>query len=1154
LAAIAAATARHPDANNRIQGISESAGGSIVKFASILFALAIALSPTLWAQETPDTPPQPETPEAPDDAKPDAKPEDKPEEAKPAAEAKPTGSFGMRFLDVASDGGTLAFTLYGDIWTVPTSGGRAARLTLNEANDMRPKFSPDGKRIAFSSDRSGNFDVWMMPSEGGEATRVSFDSATDSINSFDPDGRSIIYQSNASGELRLWRMPVAGGISVMLTPIQAKNGVMQGEWLYFDDGNSEALRKGYRGTRNDELWRMKRGSLPERLTTNNQNDREGRPSPDGKKLFFIRETGEKGQDYNLFSMDLDTKAETQLTNLDSLGMTFTTFNADCSKVWFVWKNFVWSLDLSVADAKPQQVVININEDSPRDKVVVRTMSSGADNLDLSLDGKTIAFDLGGSIWVMPAMGGEARRITAAGSGDTYPRISPDGRTIAFHSQQRSGNDDIWLIDISGANLRQLTKSDKGDFFHNWSPDGTYLIFCSDRSGNKDIWRQPIDGSAAVQLTNAEVAEDDPSVSPDGRMIAFDGHAAGNADIYVMNADGTGPRRVYGTPAQEESPRFSPDMRFLVFTRTRTGLGMQRDVVVTDMAGTGEVVIGAGSSGVFSRDGSEIYYLNARGEIRVAPAPTSLDGGRGVLFLAKSEINERAQFVAAFDEAWNLVKNNFYDTKYHGVDWDAAQKRYKPLIENARTRLEFHMIVSDMIGELNASHQGIYGSVSDLPNYNTGTFGVEELRPEPMEGGARRPAGPPQAGPGAPEGGGDRPRRPRRPGNEDSNSEEPADVAPWLADELFLDFQDAPAPQPGTAEGRRPGGRRPGGSGPQAQPIRLKVVGLDKDGPLDKAWVREGDYILAIDGTNLTTATNVSKLMENKAGQVVKVTVAASTDPKGERPRVVEVTAEPAAARRNREYGEWIRKNQTTARENSKNQVAYIHIPGMNQTELRRFENNLRAAQSAKALVLDVRNNGGGNIHQELIDLLARKKYANMFSRTGRDQSAPSLFWDRPVVLLINTRSYSDAEVFPHAFRALKLGPIVGEQTPGAVIGTTEATLSDGSGFRVTRTGFRNLDGTNQEGNGCMPDHVVVPTIEDIINNRDPQLAKAVELALAAIKPEPKAETPAPAATSGEATPSNQDEVPVGNYSQFEGVAPVGVIPAQTWEHVLWLIS
>lgn len=1124
-----------------------------MKFAPLLIAFFLLAAPMALAQDTPDTPPEtpdtPETPDAPEAPKGDSKPA----EAKPAA-PKPTGTGGMRFLDVTKDGSLLTFSLYGDIWTVPTSGGRATRLTLNEANDIRPRFSPDGKLIGFTSDRSGSFDVFTMPVEGGEPTRVTFDAATDSINNFDPEGRSILYQSSASGELRLWRIPTGGGIATMATPIQGKGGVIQGEYLYFEDGFSETLRKGYRGTRNDELWRMKRGEKPEKLTNNNQNDREPNPSPDGKRLYFIRETGESGKDYNLFFIDLETKAETQVTKLDSLGMTNTAFNADFTKVWFLWKSHVWSIDLTVEGAAPVQVNVTINEDSPRDKVVVRTMTSGADSMDLSKDGKTITFSLGGSIWVMAAEGGEARRITAAGSGDTYPRISPDGRTIAFHSQQRSGNDDIWLIGTDGSNPRKFTDSDKGDFFHNWSADGSYLVFCSDRSGNKDIWRQAIDGSPAVRLTSESFAEDDPSVSPDGRLIAFDAHPQGNADLFVMNADGTGVRRVYGTPNQEESPRFSPDMRFLVFTRSRTGIAAGSQVVVTDIGGTGEVVIGAGSSGVFSADGKEIFYLNTRGEVRVAPAPVSLDGGRGVLFLARSEIEERKQIVTAFDEAWNLVKNNFYDKDYHGVNWDEAKNKYRPLAENARTRLEFHMIVSDMIGELNASHQGIYGSVSDVQGYNTGSLGAEMLVPEVMDSAPRRPGARPMPS-GDNGGGGDRPRRPRRPGNEESNSESGADTLPWMLDEVYAAQDAEPADEPKAAEPAPAGQpRRP--RAPQARPVRMKVMGVDKDGPLDKAWVRDGDYILAIDGTSITTATNVSKLLENKTGQVVKLRVAASNDPKGESAREVEITPESDGAGRGREYQQWVRKNVTTARDASRNRVAYIHIPGMNQTELRRFENNLRAAQSAKALVLDVRNNGGGNIHDELLNILARRKYATMFNRSGRDMPQPSLFWDRPVVLLINTRSYSDAEVFPHAFKSLKLGPIVGEQTPGAVIGTTEATLSDGSGFRVTRTGFRNNDGTNQEGNGCIPDHIVVPSIDDILGKKDPQLAKAIELALESLKGAPADDKPEPAATeaaAGGTTPSNNSESAFDGYDYGDAL-PHGSFTNESLEYMLWLVS
>lgn len=961
---------------------------------------------------------------------------------KPKVEKKPTetnekqdlGIVGGRYPHVSPDGKTVAFAVDGDLWIVPIEGGRATRLTLNEANDVKPVWSPDGKHIAFTSDRSGSFDVWMMPAEGGVPTRLTFDGATDHVCEFAPDGKTVIFQSARTGAWRIYSVPVTGGTPTPLTEFRSTTASVGPDgYLYFQDSRADSLQMGYRGSANDDLYRSKPGELPEQLTKNKQNDREPHISPDGKRLYFTRETGKKGKDVNLHVLDLETKKVTQLTNLLENGISYLSLNQEGTRAFFAWNFRMYYLDLGVKDAKPQVIPVRIIEDTRRDPVEERTATTGADGVDVSADGNGMAFSLGGGIWVMGSGGGNARQLTPSGSGDANPRISPDGKRISFYSTGRTKSADLFVINLDGTGLRQLTFHEGGDFFQAWTPDSNALVFCSERSGNKDIWRVGLDGTPPVQITKNRFNEDDPTVSPDGRYIAFDAWANNRADIYIMNVDGSGMRQVYGTIAQEESPHFSPDGRLLVFTRSATsGTSRSQQVVVTDLNGSGEVVVAEGSAGVFTPDGLEIVYIDGRGHIKAAPAPKDIRGGRTIPFIAKREVEQSKLFAQAFDEAWNRIAQNFYDAKFHGVDWNAMKTRYRPLAVGAKTRMEFYYYMRLMIGELNASHQGISGPISDLRGFATGSLACE-LVPEAMD------------------------------------------------------------PMPG----------RGGKPGPVMQ--RIKVVNPDRGGPADQAWIRDGDYIFGVNKKRLRLEDNFFLMMKDTVGKDVQLLV--GTDPDGSNMRVVTVKPESSSAARDRAYGQWIAKCKKTTAEESKGQIAYIHIPQMNVMALRRFEAELASpgVQRAKALVLDVRNNGGGNIHQALIDILSRRHYANNSSRRGPRQKAPNLFWARPIVLLINEHSYSDAEVFPHAFKTLGLGKIVGMPTPGAVIGTQDVSLVDGSRLRITLQGFHNLDGKNQEGRGCVPDVIVEMTPEDIIKGNDPQLQKAIEILKAEIAPKPKVE-------------------------------------------------
>ncbi len=954
------------------------------------------------------------------------------------------GAAGARFANLSPDKKTVVFGLHGDLWSMPATGGRATRLTLHEAYDSKPMITPDGKQIVFVSDRSGSYDLWIMPIDGGQPRRLTFHNAGDVPTGFTKDGKGVLFSSrrgmgwNRGATDDVYMVSLNGGTPVRLTYAggHSANTPDDGTTLYFVAGASDPKVQEYQGSANDRLFRQVAGGVPEELLGYRGNSREPWITDDGKRLYFTREVNGS---FELFRCDNDANSCEQLTSLGDDGMSGVSISADETMAVFTWKFYLHSLDLTSPNAKPKLLKIEIREDSQGDRMVDRQFTSGIQRAHLSNDGRQIVFSLNGDLWVMDGNGGTARAITNDAFLNDNPKFSPDGKTVSFYSN-RSGNNDIWLIDANGQNLRQFTNHAGDDFFQSWSPDGQWITWCSTRSGNKDIWVQRIDSVQAIQLTTAPGNDDDPCFSPDGKLIAFDSDRAGNADIYVMDADGNNQRRVYGTPAIEEVPAFSPDGRFIVFDRiTRGTTSNQQDLVVTDLAGSGEVLIGMGAYATYTPDGKDILYVARGGTLSYVPAPVGILSGRNVPFVAVRRVSEKEEMLKAFDEAWTAFRDGFYDPKFHGKNWEALGKKYRELVAACGCREEYLFYLNRMVGEVSASHTGANASTIKAAPFETGYLGME-LVPEVM-----------------------------------------------------------------------PGNR-----------LRMKVMSVDKDGPADKAWIRAGDYVFRIDRQQLSASDNFYAKLEGKVGQDVSLFVA--DNPDGRNFREVTMKAESWMQRRQRLYQQYVTGNKITTAQQSRGSVAYVHIAAMNQNSLNQFTNEMASpqVQSAKALIIDVRDNGGGNIHQQLIDILSRKPYAYIQMRNGQRIGQPQFHWDRPIVVLINERSYSDAEVFPHAMKTLGMATIVGVQTPGAVIGTRDIQLSDGTSWRLPGSGFFNIDGTNQEHNGCKPDLEVVMTPADVLAGRDPQLAKGIEVLLEQLKNGKKPVTEGPRQPSPP-TPAKEGE-------------------------------
>ena len=329
---------------------------------------------------------------------------------------------------------------------------------------------------------------------------------------------------------------------------------------------------------------------------------------------------------------------------------------------------------------------------------------------------------------------------------------------------------------------------------------------------------------------------------------------------------------------------------------------------------------------------------------------------------------------------------------------------------------------------------------------------------------------------------------------------------------------------------------------------LKVAEVLKRGPADKRGlgIKPGDVVLAIDRVTLTEHESVSHLLNNKAGDGVLLDVTSDpSDPKAK--RRVEVLAITRDRASELMYDRWVERNTEAVDKLSGGRIGYIHIPTMDDRGLEVFVRALYSDNFDKdAVVIDVRYNGGGFTHDQVLNYLSGKEHTFFRQRDGGEGLVlrnHDRKWTKPLVVMCNNRSYSDAEIFPHAFRTLGLGKVVGQATGGFVIGTTSMRLIDGSQFRLPRTGVYTVKGVNMEKEGVIPDVSVEVTPADWAKGIDTQLAKAVEVVRVDVTAWKKTRTGTATAATLSPTPPPSRTPPTGPTSTPAPAPGPKTIPA-----------
>lgn len=1029
--------------------------------------------------------------------------------ALPAAAIEPLGA---RSPSLSPDGRQLAFSWRGDIWIVPAEGGPARRLTDHVAHETAPVWSPDGSEIAFTSDRHGNGDIFVVGVVGGTPERLTYHSDWDWVSDWHPTNMRLYFHAWREERSNvIWSVAREGDRPVRVTGDLAWNAKVSpdGKWLVYLRGYTNWWRKHYRGPASRDLWiRALDGGESFHIVSWEGDDDRPHWSGDGRALFFQSER-EDGM-MNLYRQDLAFSGNqvrpagppVQLTHIAEDGLQSLNVSRNGQWAAFEWQGGLYRV--ATTGGEPIKTVIDCPGDLKANEVTRRVLTSEATEFAFAPGEKQIAFVVQGEIYAALMKDDEMMdpiRLTETDAREMEITWLNE-ETLIFVSD-RHGDDDIFLMRSSDEDEKRLgksryrqtvrlTDSPETERRPQVSPDGKQILYTRDI---RFLWTMKPDG------TDQEMLSDEPAIlhsawSPDSRYVAYSVTNLGHAeDIFVLDTKTGEARNVSNHPNDDFHPLWTNDgkrlswasrtdeggyhIKYLWLTHAeadKSAAEREREEEAADDADDAdeedeekeqdpiEVKIdwddlperthtvatvrgfywdydaspdgkhyalrtavieemelwtvdwdgdhlrrrthgGADPRRIkWSEDSEKVRYLSG-GRIQEiknedGSSPTTYS------FSVELTVDARARRLQKFSETWRLLNDGFYDGNFHGTDWPAMRAKYEPLAEVALMKEDFNDVLREMIGELNASHLGIYG-------------------------------------PGA--GGGDQ-----------------TGQLGFRADEEY---------------------QGPG----------VRVAKVLRHGPLDREGrrVEAGEVILAINGRAIEPGENYFPLLNHKVDEEVDLLV------KGRKERTV--TIEPADDGRiwQLAYRQWMDENRTMVAELSSGRLGYLHMSAMGDGDWDRFVADIFSRAGDKdGLILDVRDNNGGSIHDQVLTFLSRRAYCYSKDRGKREITYNALWrWEKPIVLLTNERSYSDGEIFPWGFKALGLGKIVGMPTFGAVIGTNDVELIDGTGCRVPGTGWYRMDGRNLENDPVQPDVIVPDVPEESLRGRDAQIEAGVRVCM-----------------------------------------------------------
>lgn len=1041
----------------------------------------------------------------------------------------------VRYPDINKDGSRIVFSFQGDLWTVETAGGRAERITIHEAYDGWPQWSNDDNTIAFSSNRFGNYDIFTIPSSGGMPNRITYHSTNDILNDFTSENELLFTTARTFKQVE-WghefgSVSVNGGTPELLLDAIGEMPVKSpdGRFIAFSKGWGRVTREAYRGSANNEIWVYDtKNKSYSKLTNFDGHDNYPRWIDSRTMLYVSAESGT----YNIHKLTIDDNAKIigtveQLTNFTDDGVRF--FNVSVNGTTAVLERQTDLYTLNLADGKLNKVNIDISSDYRFDPIERKTFSDRMTEYEVSPNGKYTAFVVRGEIFISENDKEKSKAVNLSNHPyrDQHPAWLNDS-TLIFISD-RDGQQDLYLVKSSDKTESDLFKSLKHEIIRitntpedeSWpvmSPDLTSIAYEVGK-GKLVVGSINKDG----KITNVDTMLDgwaipgNVSWSPDSKWLAYSlDDLYFNQEIFIHPVDNhIKPVNVSMHPRGDSNPVWSKDGKKLGFVSQRNNSNLDVWFVwlnnedwertQDDWDEYEESKSDKKDDKEKKGDEKEVKPMNIDVDkiFNRLVQVTSLDGDEGNI-----QFSEDGEIVYFTSKSPTKKGQDLFSIKWNGKDIKAlTSDGGNP--RNIKLSNDGKYLYFAQKGKLNRFSIS-KDKKESLPFSAKMEIDFNAEKEQKFEEGWRA----------------------LRDGFYDPNyhgqnwTELKTKYKPWcLAASTTQDFQETYNLMLGELNASHMGMRgvkpreetqkeRTGLLGVRIEQENngVKVVHIIENTPANKtkSKLNIGDIITSVNGKKINSKTNFYSLLTNTAGE--KILLEVIRDGKSE-----EVVIRPTTSTRRALYDEWVGNNRKLVDKYSNGKLGYLHIQSMGMPSFERFEREFTAQAYGKdAIVIDVRYNGGGWTTDYLMTVLNYKQHAYTIPRgaaknlqTEKEkfreyyplgERLPFAAWTKPSITLCNQNSYSNAEIFSHAFKNLGIGKLVGVPTFGAVISTGAQILIDGSYVRMPGRGwFVKADNTNMDFVPAVPDIIVNNPANEKTGDNDAQLKRAVEELLKEIK-------------------------------------------------------